>query len=83
MNEGKWTIGIESTAHTFSFGLVDPNGIPYPSVGDTIKPGDVLCIIEAMKVMNPIKAEKSGTITQILVENGEPVEFGDVLMVIE
>ena len=38
MNEGKWTIGIESTAHTFSFGLVDPNGIPYPSVGDTIKP---------------------------------------------
>ena len=38
MDEGKWTIGIESTAHTFSFGLVDPNGIPYPSVGDTIKP---------------------------------------------
>ena len=38
MSEGKWTIGIESTAHTFSFGLVDPNGIPYPSVGDTIKP---------------------------------------------
>ena len=38
LDEGKWTIGIESTAHTFSFGLVDPNGIPYPSVGDTIKP---------------------------------------------
>ena len=38
MTDGKWTIGIESTAHTFSFGLVDPNGIPYPSVGDTIKP---------------------------------------------
>lgn len=38
MDEGKWTIGIESTAHTFSFGLVDPNGIPFPSVGDTVKP---------------------------------------------
>ena len=38
MSDVKWTIGIESTAHTFSFGLVDPNGIPYPSVGDTIKP---------------------------------------------
>ncbi|MAP79396.1 MAG: UGMP family protein, partial [Euryarchaeota archaeon] len=38
MSDAKWTIGIESTAHTFSFGLVDPNGIPYPSVGDTIKP---------------------------------------------
>ena len=38
MDEDKWTVGIESTAHTFSFGLVDPNGTPYPSVGDTIKP---------------------------------------------
>ena len=38
INEGTWTIGIESTAHTFSFGLVNSEGIPYPSVGDTIKP---------------------------------------------
>jgi acetyl-CoA carboxylase biotin carboxyl carrier protein len=40
-------------------------------------------IIEAMKVMNPIKADKGGTVTQILIENGQPVEFGHVLMVIE
>ncbi len=51
--------------------------------GDTVKPGDTLLIIEAMKVMNPIKAEKGGTITHIMIENGKPVEYGDVLMVIE
>ena len=46
MHEAKWTIGIESTAHTFSFGLVDPDGIPYPSVGDTIKPLEVEFTLE-------------------------------------
>ena len=51
--------------------------------GDTVNAGDTLLIIEAMKVMNPIKASKGGTITQILVETGKPVEYGDVLMVIE
>jgi acetyl-CoA carboxylase biotin carboxyl carrier protein len=48
-----------------------------------VKAGDTLLIIEAMKVMNPIKAPKGGTVTQVLVENGQPVEFGDVLLVIE
>ena len=61
----------------------DPDAPAFVSKGDSVKAGDTLLIIEAMKVMNPIKADKGGTVTQILVENGEPVEYGDVLMVIE
>ena len=61
----------------------EPGAAAFVSKGDTVQAGDTLIIIEAMKVMNPIKAETSGTITQILVKDGEPVEFGDVLMVIE
>ncbi len=60
-----------------------PDTAAFVKVGDKVKEGDTLLIIEAMKVMNPIKAEKGGTVTQILVEDGQPVEFGDVLMVIE
>lgn len=61
----------------------EPGAASFISKGATINEGDTLLIIEAMKVMNPIKAPKSGTITQILVEDGQPVEFGDVLVVIE
>lgn len=61
----------------------EPGKPPFVSKGDTVKPGDTLLIIEAMKVMNPIKADKAGTVTQVLVEDGQPVEYGDVLMVIE
>lgn len=61
----------------------EPGVPPFVSKGATVKAGDTLVIIEAMKVMNPIKADKSGTVTHILVGDGEPVEFGDVLMVIE
>ncbi len=61
----------------------DPNSSSFVKKGDNVNTGDTLIIIEAMKVMNPIKADKSGTVTQILVENAQPVEFGDVLMVIE
>lgn len=61
----------------------DPSAPAFIKKGDTVNAGDTLMIIEAMKVMNPIKADKSGTITQILVEDGQPVEFGDVLVVIE
>lgn len=60
-----------------------PDAAPFVKKGDTVKAGDTLLIIEAMKVMNPIKAEKGGTITHIMIENAKPVEFGDVLMVIE
>lgn len=61
----------------------EPGAAPFVKKGDAVNAGDTLLIIEAMKVMNPIKAAKSGTVTQILVQSGQPVEFGDVLMVIE
>ena len=61
----------------------EPDAPKFVEKGTNVQPGDTLLIIEAMKVMNPIKADKAGTVTQILVENGEPVEFGDVLLVIE
>lgn len=61
----------------------EPDAPPFVKKGDKVSAGDTLIIIEAMKVMNPIKAEKGGTVTQILVEDNQPVEFGDVLMVIE
>ena len=61
----------------------EPSAPAFVKKGDTVNVGDTLVIIEAMKVMNPIKASKGGTITQILIETGKPVEYGDVLMVIE
>ncbi len=61
----------------------EPGSPPFVRKGATVQAGDTLVIIEAMKVMNPIKAEKSGTVTQILIEDSQPIEFGDVLMVIE
>ncbi len=61
----------------------EPGAPPFVKKGDSVSEGDTLVIIEAMKVMNPIKAPKSGTITQVLVENAQPVEFGEVLVVIE
>lgn len=61
----------------------EPGAATFVRKGDTVKPGDTLLIIEAMKVMNPIKAEKGGTVTHLMIENGQPVEYGDVLMVIE
>lgn len=56
-----------------------PDSPAFVSVGDVVSEGQTLCIIEAMKVMNEIKAEKSGTISAILVEDGTPVQFGDAL----
>jgi len=61
----------------------EPNAPAFVKKGDTVNVGDTLLIIEAMKVMNPIKASKSGTVTQVLVTSGQPVEYGDVLLVIE
>jgi acetyl-CoA carboxylase biotin carboxyl carrier protein len=60
-----------------------PGAKPFVEVGDTVNPGDVVCIIEAMKLMNEIKSEVSGKIKEILVENGQPVEFGQTLFLIE
>lgn len=60
-----------------------PDAPPFVEVGDEIEPGQIICIIEAMKLMNEIKAEIKGRITEILVENAAPVEFGQVLFFIE
>jgi len=56
-----------------------PESVPYVEIGSEVNPESVVCIIEAMKVMNEIKAEAKGTVTQILVENAKPVEFGQPL----
>jgi len=61
------------------YGSPAPDAPAYVSVGSAVTPESVVCIIEAMKVMNEIKAEMSGTITEILVESGKPVEFGKPL----
>jgi acetyl-CoA carboxylase biotin carboxyl carrier protein len=60
-----------------------PDAKPFVDVGSQVKAGDTLIIIEAMKTMNQIPAPRSGTVTQILVENGQPVEFGEPLLIIE
>jgi acetyl-CoA carboxylase biotin carboxyl carrier protein len=60
-----------------------PGAKPFVEVGAAVKEGDTICIIEAMKILNEIEADKSGTITQILCENGQAVEFGQPLFVIE
>jgi len=60
-----------------------PGSPAFASVGQTVSPGDVLCIIEAMKIMNPIEAERAGTITAVLAENGHPVEYEQPLFVID
>jgi len=59
-----------------------PGTPAFVEVGSTIKEGDTLCIIEAMKLLNEIDSDKAGVVTQILVENGQPVEFGQPLFVI-
>lgn len=60
----------------------DPEASPFVTVGQTVKAGDTVMIIEAMKVMNPIVAANTGTVTEIFVESGQPVEFDQPLMVI-
>ena len=60
-----------------------PGAAPYVQVGDRVKEGDTLCIIEAMKMMNQIEADVSGVIKSIRVQNGEPVEYGQTLIVID
>ncbi|MFH1837505.1 MAG: acetyl-CoA carboxylase biotin carboxyl carrier protein [Candidatus Omnitrophota bacterium] len=60
-----------------------PDSDPFVEIGDAVKKGDVLCIIEAMKLMNEIKSEFSGKIADILIENAEAVEFGQILFLVE
>lgn len=78
------------TGHTVKSPMVgtfyraaSPGAKPFVEVGSTIKAGETICIIEAMKILNEIEADKSGTVTQILGENGQAVEYGQPLFVIE
>jgi len=61
----------------------DPNSGNYVNVGDSVSAGDTVCLIEAMKTFNPVKAHKGGRVVKILVESGDPVEYGAPLIVIE
>jgi acetyl-CoA carboxylase biotin carboxyl carrier protein len=65
------------------YAAASPTAKPFVSVGDEIKVGQVLCIIEAMKMMNQIECDRSGKVTAIMVKNGDPVEFGQPLFIVE
>lgn len=82
-------VAAEPTGHVVKSPMVGtfyrssaPGNPAFVEVGATVKEGDTLCIIEAMKLLNEIDADKGGVVTQILVENGQPVEFGQPLFVI-
>ena len=60
-----------------------PGAKPFVEVGDTVKSGDTICIIEAMKLLNEIECDKDGVVKAILVENGQPVEYGEPLVIID
>lgn len=82
--------GDEITGHILSSPMVgtfyrspSPDAENFVNVGDSVKAGQTLCIIEAMKTMNQIEADKDGIITKVLVENAQPIEFGQKLFVIE
>lgn len=65
------------------YGSSSPGSAAFVTIGQSVKEGDTLCIIEAMKILNQIESDCSGKITSILAENGQPVEFGQPLFVIE
>jgi acetyl-CoA carboxylase biotin carboxyl carrier protein len=80
----------EPTGHTVKSPMVgtfyrasSPGAKPFVEVGDTIKEGETICIVEAMKILNEIEADKTGTVTAILVQNGQAVEYGQPLFTIE
>lgn len=84
------SVAAAATGHTVKSPMVgtfyrssSPGAKPFVEVGSVVKEGDPICIVEAMKILNEIEADKSGTVTQILVENGQPVEYGQPLFVIE
>jgi acetyl-CoA carboxylase biotin carboxyl carrier protein len=60
-----------------------PGAAPFVQIGSVVKEGDTLCIVEAMKILNEIESDKAGTVTQILCENGQAVEYGQPLFIIE
>ncbi len=81
--ERKNIIEVKSPMVGTFYRAPSPEAPPYINIGDVVEPGQVICIVEAMKLMNEIKSEVKGKIVDIQVENGEPVEFGQVLFVLE
>ncbi|MGC4028837.1 MAG: acetyl-CoA carboxylase biotin carboxyl carrier protein [Steroidobacteraceae bacterium] len=65
------------------YAAASPTAKPFVSIGDEVKIGQVLCIIEAMKMMNQIESDRAGKVTAIMAQNGDPVEFGQPLFVVE
>ena len=76
-NDGSFTI-LSPMVGTF-YRAPSPNSKPFVSIGDEIKEGQTLCVVEAMKLMNEIPSDKTGVIREVLVENGQPVEYGQIL----
>ena len=81
---------VQETGHALTSPMVgtfyrssSPEADPYVDVGSSVKKGDTLCIIEAMKLLNEIEADRDGIIKKIMVENAQPVEFGEPLFIIE
>src|SRR3989338_2550738 len=81
--EKKNIVAIKAPMVGTFYRTASPEAPPYASIGDMVEPGQVVCIIEAMKLMNEIKSDVKGKIVDIQVENAEPVEFGQELFIIE
>jgi len=77
------TVEVKSPMVGTFYRSASPEAAPYVEVGQSIEPGQVICIIEAMKLMNEIKSEVRGKILEVLVDNAEPVEFGQPVFLIE
>lgn len=85
VEEKPQTVGnpVKSPLVGVFYAAPSPNDEPYVTVGTAVKKGDVLCIVEAMKLMNEITAEQDGVIAEVCVENGEVVEYGQTLFMIQ
>jgi len=81
--ETKKLLEVKSPMVGTFYRTASPEADPYVKIGDIIHKGDVLCIVEAMKLMNEVKSEQEGKLVNILVENAEPVEFGQTMFLIE
>ena len=79
----KKTVEVKAPMVGTFYRAPSPDAPPFVNIGDAIEPGQVICVIEAMKLMNEIKSEVKGKIVDIPVENAEPVEYGQVLFVLE
>ena len=82
LKEEKWNTVNSPMVGTF-YASASPESKPFVTIGQSVKKGDTLCILEAMKMMNQVQAESDGKIVEILVDNAEPVEFDQPLFVLE